>query len=272
MKHNLSVPIMVERTTSSMFLLLLSLSALQPACSKRFATVQLHDAKHVTSDVQDASTEAQLHDEQRFTSHDQEEDDKEFLDTDVRITEEDGKELFDTVDEDNSGSVSFAEWTEADGEKFFNMIDKDNSGLLSFGEWSSFFGNLKVSPDLHKQLKSSYHEMDANGDQAISKDEFLPWFTVHSDDLFSDKGIAKAMFGAKLIDKLFTVDGRKVDAVGFAKYMWFMKALNGKKAKKLKEAELQQFNAWWKVLAPEGVLTRAKAGEAFFLFYWEYGY
>jgi len=95
----------------------------------------------------------------------------------VVISSEMADEVFQQLDLDNSGSISYNEFitsvignrkniTEERLEKAFKMLDKDNNGLLSVDEIKSFFGGDDET------WKEVLKDVDENGDGEVDFKEF----------------------------------------------------------------------------------------------------
>ena len=93
------------------------------------------------------------------------------------ITNELADEVFEQLDLDNSGSISYNEFitsvignrknmTEERLENAFKMLDKDNNGLLSIDEIKSYFGGE------NEIWKEVLKDVDENGDGQIDFKEF----------------------------------------------------------------------------------------------------
>ena len=101
---------------------------------------------------------------------------------------------FKSIDADSSGSLDPSEYKAAfpsSSRKGFDFLDKDSDGLLNVEEWNRF-------KEMHKGMgtrhKKSYHgkempdsksynahfgDIDANGDDAVTPDEFNAYFKDH---------------------------------------------------------------------------------------------
>lgn len=125
------------------------------------------------------------------------------------------KIAFSLMDEDNSGSIDFAEfksWFEwmRDGDltinRLFDIIDKDGSGSLDQEEVGWMLSNLLggEAPDIEAVMA----EMDADASGAVDQVEFSHWWMLQQvqggatrKQLFAEGEKAMALSGLNLVDE-----------------------------------------------------------------------
>lgn len=105
---------------------------------------------------------------------------KGFVLAGVPITEQELDQIFENVDDNNSGEIDFSEFVIASIKKetiftnenikaCFRLFDRDRSGSISLFEFTLKFEQRGISKS---EMKNLVAEVDLNGDGEIDIDEF----------------------------------------------------------------------------------------------------
>lgn len=97
----------------------------------------------------------------------------------------DPQELFNSIDVDGSGSISYAEFSESNGDRFA-MADSDGDGLISYEE---MLANAPTPPSrerlaerIAERVTEEFAKLDTNGDGFVSSEEMSETAFLRMDD------------------------------------------------------------------------------------------
>ena len=80
----------------------------------------------------------------------------------------------------DANTMTLSYYKMKDARTLFNELDEDRSGFLDREEVAALFKSLGwTSKQLKKDLDSALQQLDGNGDNEISFEEFNVWWSIH---------------------------------------------------------------------------------------------
>ncbi|KRX07897.1 hypothetical protein PPERSA_10285 [Pseudocohnilembus persalinus] len=92
--------------------------------------------------------------------------------------------------------------------EIFNKIDKDGNGTISFEEFSEILKELNIDLTQYK-VKKIFRQLDINKDEKVSYQEFLLWWQQGH-----QKGLEKLVFLSLKANKIMNKVNKKMDKTG----------------------------------------------------------